>query len=179
MSKNLTERTTRSNAALSRRRFLVQAGTVLAASRVVPGRVAAQQTRVKDTCVFCRIVAGRSPGHKLWEDKEFFAFLDNKPINPGHTLLIPKLHYEYLFEMPEPKYERLLKRTRLLAAPLRTAMEAKRIGLIVEGFGVAHCHIHLVPIYGPGEMQKKGVVGVTNEEFEKIAVKIRPFLEKI
>lgn len=56
-----------------------------------------------------------------------------------------------------------------LSKPLKTAMNAKRIGVIVEGFGVAHVHIHLVPLQKGGELLQKGAVGVTDEEFAKIA----------
>lgn len=162
---------------LSRRRFLIQSGAALALTQTIAGQKV--QPEPRSECVFCKIVAGSVPAHKIWEDKEFLAFLDNKPINPGHTLLVPKQHYDYLFDLPESKYERITKLTRRLAGPLRTATESKRIGIIVEGFGVAHCHIHLVPINKGGELIKKGVVGVTDEEFEAIASKIRPLFRKI
>ncbi len=164
---------------ITRRRFLIGTAATMAAADLVAAHGVSLHTPENDECIFCRIIAGRAPGHKLWEDKEFFAFLDNKPINPGHMLLVPKQHYDYLFDMPRSKYDRIMKRTRRLAVPLKTAMAAKRIGLIVEGFGVAHCHIHLVPINGPGELQKKGVAGVTAEEFERVADVLRPFLKSI
>ena len=125
-------------------------------------------------CIFCKIVAGKLPAHKLWEDKDFFAFLDHKPINPGHTLLIPKKHAEYIFELAEPLYTKIFKDAQMLAKPLREAMKSTRIGVLVEGFGVSHLHIHLVPINkGDGFGARKGVTGVTEEEFKAVADKIR------
>jgi histidine triad (HIT) family protein len=75
--------------------------------------------------------------------------------------------------MPEKLYERIMSRTRKLAATLRIAMASKRIGIIVEGFGVDHCHVHLVPINGSNELSRKGVSDVPEEEFRRMADKIR------
>jgi histidine triad (HIT) family protein len=60
-----------------------------------------------------------------------------------------------------------------LAAPIRSAMGSKRIGVLVEGFGVDHSHVHLVPINGSNELTRKGVAGVTDEEFKKVADLLR------
>lgn len=157
--------------AVSRRTFLLGTGLGLTAATALNGQQKPVATQTE--CVFCKIVAGTLFSHKLWENKEFLAFLDNKPITPGHTLLIPRSHYDYLFDMPAPLYERAMKRVRMLSAPLGIAMGSKRIGIMVEGFGVAHCHIHLVPISKGGELVQKGKTGVSNEEFESVAVKVR------
>jgi histidine triad (HIT) family protein len=156
---------------LSRRSFVIAGGVGLAFS----GEMLAQtkDSRPDETCPFCKIVAGKLSAFKLWEDKNFLAFLDHKPISPGHTLLIPKDHYSYVFDMPEKLYERIMSRTRKLAATLRIAMASKRIGIIVEGFGVDHCHVHLVPINGSNELSRKGVSDVPEEEFRRMADKIR------
>lgn len=127
----------------------------------------------KSECVFCEFAAKRGKFVKLWEDKNFLAFLDYRPITEGHTLLIPKQHFDYLFDMPDKLYGKMLKRTKQLSKPIKTAMDAKRIGVIIEGFGVNHVHIHLVPINKGGELLKKGTVGVTEEEFAKTAEKIK------
>lgn len=161
-------------ASFSRRQFLTASGAVLAASQIIKSQ-AAQQTE----CVFCNIVAGKLAAPKIWEDKDFYAFLDHKPINPGHTLLIPKKHAEYIFELEEPLYGRIFKSAKKLAKPLREAMQSQRIGVLVEGFGVAHLHIHLVPINkGDGFGKRSGVTGVTEEEFKAVADKILAKISK-
>jgi histidine triad (HIT) family protein len=156
---------------ISRRSFVVAGCIGLAAG----DGLLAQSIHPKpdDRCPFCRIVAGTLSTFKLWEDKNFLAFLDHKPISPGHTLVIPKLHYPYLFEMPEKAYERLMSVSRKLAGPLRSAMGTKRIGVLVEGFGVDHCHVHLVPINGSNELTRKGVAGVSDEEFNRVSDQIK------
>jgi histidine triad (HIT) family protein len=155
----------------SRRDFLAAAGS----AGLLPlafSKNAQAQTNIKTDCVFCSFVAGKGKFFKVWEDKHFLAFLDHKPINPGHTLLIPKQHFEYIFELDKNLYVKIFERARKLAAPLKTATDAARIGVIIEGFGVAHVHVHLVPLHKSGELLKKGETGITDEEFSKTAEKI-------
>jgi histidine triad (HIT) family protein len=64
-----------------------------------------------------------------------------------------------------------------LSKAIKASTESRRIGMIVEGFGVAHAHIHLVPLYKSGELLKKGANGVTDEEFSKMAEKISALLD--
>jgi histidine triad (HIT) family protein len=130
------------------------------------------QIKAKADCVFCGFAAGKGKFYKVWEDKHFLAFLDYKPINPGHTLLVPKQHFEYIFEMDKNLYGKIFDRARELSETLKTATRATRIGVIVEGFGVAHVHVHLVPLHKGGELLKKGATDVTDEEFSKTAEKI-------
>lgn len=71
--------------------------------------------------------------------------------------------------MPDKRYSDIMSRTRKLSFPIRSAMSSKRIGVIVEGFGVNHCHVHLVPINGSNELTRKGATGVSDEEFKRVA----------
>ena len=159
---------------ISRRKFLIAGGAALA----VTGSIRSQTPRkAVENCVFCKIVAGTLASYKLWENKHFLAFLDNKPIMPGHTLIVPKEHHSYLFEMSEDDYEGIFERVRKLEPPLRKSMEAKRIGIIVEGFGVDHVHVHMVPMTGGGQLIQKGKTGVTDAEFEVVAERIRPAIK--
>ena len=156
---------------LTRRSFIVAGGIGSAAAAELFAQT--KDPKPVENCPFCRIVAGTLSTFKVWEDKNFLAFLDHKPISPGHTLVIPKLHYPYLFEMPENTYDRLMSVSRKLAEPLRSAMGTKRIGVLVEGFGVDHCHVHLVPINGSNELTKKGVAGVSDDEFKRVSDQIK------
>lgn len=164
----------RSLSSLPRRGFLAASGALfLAAANDQFAQIAEDRGKSDQNCVFCRIVSGKQSTFKVWEDRNYLAFLDHKPINTGHTLLIPKDHYEYLFDMPEKMYSRIMHNARALSAPLQAAMTAKRIGVIVEGFGVNHCHVHLVPINGGGELLKKGRTDVSEQEFFSIADRVK------
>lgn len=97
-------------------------------------------------CLFCKIIAGEIPCHKVWEDESHLAFLDIFPMRPGHALVIPKAHASELFDMDDAAYESLMRATRVVAKKLRAAMSVPRVGVVVKGFEVDHVHVHLVPI---------------------------------
>jgi histidine triad (HIT) family protein len=124
-------------------------------------------------CIFCRIIAGEIPSTKIWEDDDFFAFLDINPINPGHTLVIPKKHHDYLFTMDEPLYSKIFDAAKMLSKPLEKATGAKRIGVVVEGFLVPHVHVHLVPLHEGGELSFGRAKKAMTEELNETANKIK------
>lgn len=126
-----------------------------------------------DTCIFCKIIEGVEPAHGIWESDDFLAFLSIHPCNPGHTCLIPKAHVDYVFDLQEPLYSRLFQVARQLARPLKSAADAKRIGIAVEGFSVPHVHLHLVPLYDVSELDPHRHIQQTPEELSRMAVKIR------
>lgn len=103
-------------------------------------------------CVFCDIVSGKEPSYRVWEDADFVAFLDSNPVRPGHTLLIPKKHVEYVFDLPEPLYSKLFKTAKLVAQQVQKTTKAKRVGLTIEGFKVPHACLHLIPINKENEL---------------------------
>ena len=126
-----------------------------------------------DTCIFCEILNGSAPAHKIWENENYFAFLDINPVNPGHTMIIPKHHVDYVFDLEEPLYSELFRVTKQLSDPIKKAMQAGRIGVVTEGFSVSHLHVHLVPINGVNELDPTRAKRATAEELAVIAVRIR------
>jgi histidine triad (HIT) family protein len=119
-------------------------------------------------CVFCKIIRGEIPTQKVWEDDKYFAFLDQTPIKPGHTLLLPKKHTDYVFDLPDDEYSELMLRAKELSKMLKTKMNSKRIGVAIEGFGVPHVHIHLVPINHGHELSPSDAKPATKDELEKV-----------
>ena len=103
-------------------------------------------------CIFCEIVAGRVPERVLFEDADHIVIFPLEHINPGHLLLIPKRHTDYLFDMDATGYHALWAAAARFAPGLRSAMSAVRIGVVVEGFTVPHVHVHLVPLYARDEL---------------------------
>lgn len=106
-------------------------------------------------CVFCKIVAGQVPAEKVYEDQDVLAFLDIHPVNPGHLLVIPKAHIEHFQDLDKASYADLMQVVRKLARQVKAKVGSPRVGLIVEGFDVAHMHVHVVPIYGLGDIRTK------------------------
>jgi histidine triad (HIT) family protein len=99
-----------------------------------------------DDCVFCQIIQGKLSAHKIWEDERFLAILDINPNTPGHTLLLPKIHEPYVFNLTPGLYSGLFERARALSKPILEVSQAKRIGLVIQGFNVPHVHLHLIPM---------------------------------
>ena len=121
-----------------------------------------------ENCIFCKIVKGEIPAVKIWEDENYLAILDINSINPGHTLLIPKKHEDYLFDLNNEEYSGLMLKSKIVAELLKKKLNPKRIGMAVEGFGVPHIHIHLVPINNPYELNPEKAKKMSSEKLNKI-----------
>ncbi len=124
-------------------------------------------------CIFCKIVKGEIPAVKIWEDEKHLAFLDVNPVNPGHTLIIPKKHNDYLFDLNDEEYNKLMLDAKKIAQLLKEKINPERIGVIVEGFAVPHVHVHLVPINHGGELSLSRGKPASTEELNKIAERIK------
>jgi histidine triad (HIT) family protein len=129
-------------------------------------------------CIFCKIIAKEIPAAIVWEDEKFLAFLDLHPVNPGHLLIVPKEHSDTIFDMPDNLYQALFNTAKALSAPLQKAMGSVRVGMVVEGFGVPHVHLHLVPINGPHELDSTRAKAMPAEELAAIAEKIKKEIGK-
>ncbi len=123
-------------------------------------------------CIFCKIAAREVPGHIVFENDRFIAMLDIKPVNPGHILIIPKDHVEVVFAMDDARYAEAFAIAKALSAPLQRATAAKRIGLAVEGFGVDHAHVHLIPLHGPHELNPDRAKEASPEDLAAMAENI-------
>src|SRR6266566_678047 len=126
-----------------------------------------------ETCIFCQIIEGIEPAHKIWESDDFLAFLSLHPCNPGHTCLIPKTHVDYVFDLDEPLYSGIFQLAKQLSGPLKRATEAKRIGIAIEGFSVPHVHLHLVPLYNVAELDPHRHIKQNSVEVAEMAENIR------
>jgi len=99
-------------------------------------------------CRFCAIVAGDEPTHVVFEDERSLAFLDHRPLFPGHSLLVPREHHETIWDLPDELIGPLFSNARLLSAAIRSAMEAQGAFIALNNVvsqSVPHLHVHLVP----------------------------------
>jgi len=94
-------------------------------------------------CVFCKIIRGEIPCYKVYEDEAYFGFLDISPRNPGHSLLIPKVHYRWADEVPNfgAYFEKALK----LSKAIKSIVRPQYMSFQTFGVLVPHAHIHIVP----------------------------------
>ncbi len=122
--------------------------------------------------IFTKIINGKLPAFPLWENEDFIAILDIHPINPGHTLLIPKQQIDYIFDLPDELYNSMWQVAKWLAPFIQQAMQSKRIGIAVEGFGVPHVHVHLVPVNSGNELNPERATSASSEELTIVQNKI-------
>ena len=124
--------------------------------------------------IFSKIVAGEIPCHRVAEDERFLAFLDIFPLVPGHTLVIPKVEVDYIFDLPDDLLAGLHLFARDVARKVGAAMPCERVGMTVIGLEVPHAHIHLIPINGVADMNfERPKLTLEQEELAAIAEKIR------
>lgn len=97
--------------------------------------------------IFERIINGEIPSYKIYEDEKYYAFLDIRPISIGHTLIIPKIAIDYIFDLDNETYHGLFEIAIKIAPAIQKATNCQRVGMAVEGFGVPHAHLHLVPLF--------------------------------
>jgi histidine triad (HIT) family protein len=132
-----------------------------------------KQADKNNSCIFCKIIKGEIPCTKIEEDKKYFVMLDRHPINPGHVLIIPKKHTNYLFDLKDNEYKDLLLKAKDIAKILKRRLKPKRVGMAVEGFGVPHVHIHLVPLNKGNELNPERAKKMDVDKLNKIANKIK------
>jgi histidine triad (HIT) family protein len=96
--------------------------------------------------LFTKIIRGEIPAEKLLEDEHYLAFLDVRPIRPGHTLVIPKLEHDYIFTLDDTTLAGLLPFAKRLVPALEKVTGCLRVGVMVAGLEVPHTHVHLVPM---------------------------------
>lgn len=123
--------------------------------------------------IFTKIINGEIPCHKIAEDDRYLAFLDIRPINPGHTLVIPKQETDYIFDLDDDLLGGLMVFAKRVAQKIRPQVDNKRIGVIVAGIEVPHAHIHLVPFEKIPELTFANAKEANQDELADLAEKIR------
>ena len=133
-----------------------------------------------DKCIFCKIVKGEIPCHRVYEDNDYLAFLDIRPLNPGHTLVIPKKHYRWVFDLPDKELGVYFRVVKKIANALKRFLKADFVASAIIGMEVEHAHVWLVPRWfndRHGDAIDFGKAeDIPKEEMEKIAEKARKAL---
>ncbi|MDE5968606.1 MAG: HIT family protein [Muribaculaceae bacterium] len=119
--------------------------------------------------IFTRIVNGEIPSYKVAEDDRFYAFLDINPVQPGHTLVIPKQEVDYIFDLDNDTYAGLTLFAKKVAEAIKAAVTCRKVGMAVIGLEVPHAHIHLVPMQAEKDMDFARHVELPASEMTAIA----------
>jgi histidine triad (HIT) family protein len=141
-------------------------------------------TLVDSSCVFCSIIDGRLPAAEVYQDKNFLVLMDKYPINVGHTLVVPKLHYDNLLLMPPKEVGRLYSLVAIIAESVVSGVNA--VGFNVgQNNGraanqiVPHVHVHIIPRFDDDSPNGKWPIRrvASRKELLEIAQKIKRFLD--
>lgn len=124
-------------------------------------------------CLFCNFVKKEIPCEIIYEDDEYLAFLDINPMHPGHTLVIPKKHTDYIFDLNEEELSKLFITCKKVSTKLKKAINTEKVGIVVEGFLVRHAHVHLVPMNKGMALDPCLQKRATKKELENIFNKIK------
>ena len=98
--------------------------------------------------VFSRIIAGELPARFVWKDDQAVAFLSNRPLRPGHTLVVPRLEVDHWLDVDPQILSHLTKVAQAIGRAQMAAFNPARVGMLIAGLEVPHLHIHVVPIGG-------------------------------
>lgn len=124
----------------------------------------------ENNCIFCKIVKGGIPCHKIWEDEKHLAFLSIFPNTDGFSVVIPKKHFSsYAFDLSDEILSELVITSKKVAKLIDSKLEdVGRTGMIFEGFGVDHAHAKLFPMHGTADIKKwKEIKSNVDKFFEK------------
>ncbi len=129
-------------------------------------------------CIFCEIAEGKIPSYKVYEDELVIAFLDLSQVTLGHTLVLPKKHYETLLDCPKEVQARMIEVASLIAQKQLTNLHAKGYNLINNGYAIAgqsvmHAHIHVIPRYDENDNLKIEFTPTEKPDYEGILAKLK------
>ena len=122
--------------------------------------------------IFSKIVDGSIPCYKVHEDDDCLAFLDINPNSFGHTLCILKREVDYLFDLNDVEYNKLMNFSKKVANGLEKSVTCKRVALSVVGLEVPHVHVHLIPLNSMSDMDFSKSIQLEKKDFENLALKI-------
>ena len=124
--------------------------------------------------IFTKIIKGEISCFKVLENEDFIAFLDVNPVNKGHTLVVPKLQIDYIYDLPEDIFSKLFIFSKKVAQMLKNSFRCNRIGISIVGLEVPHAHIHLIHINNIEDMNfERPRVNYSKDDFELILKKIQ------
>ena len=123
--------------------------------------------------IFSKIINGEIPCYKIAEDDNYFAFLDIRPLNAGHTLVVTKREVDYIFDLQDNELQGLIVFAKKIAVAIKKTIPCERIGMTVIGIEVPHTHIHLSPINSVYDLDFRNTKEISKEKMVEIAEKIK------
>jgi histidine triad (HIT) family protein len=123
--------------------------------------------------IFSKIIAGEIPSYKIAEDEKFFAFLDIFPLVEGHTLVVPKVEVDNIFDLEDDYLSALLVFAKPIAKAIEKSFSCNRCGIEVIGLEVPHAHLHLIPINSSDDLNfTRGKLKLSEEQLKSAQQKV-------
>ena len=123
--------------------------------------------------IFTKIIHGEIPSYKIAESEKFYAFLDIFPLQKGHTLIVPKIEVDKIFDLPDTYLSELMLFSKPIAHAIAASFPCNRVGMATVGLEVPHAHVHLIPINAAVDMEfSQPKLSFTAEEFKAIQILI-------
>jgi len=128
---------------------------------------------MKDS-IFTKIIKGEIPSQKVYEDDKTIAFLTIEPLNPGHTLVVPKKQVEFLWDLDDATYAAVMQTSKKVANRIKEVLKPTYVGMEVVGVDVPHAHVHVIPFESARELHKNTdeLIQPSQEELNDIANKL-------
>lgn len=126
--------------------------------------------------IFKKIIDGEIPCHKIAEDDRFLAFLDVRPVKPGHTLVIPKQEVDYIFDLDDALLGGIILFARPVAKAIQKVVPCQKVGVTVIGLEVRHTHVHLIPVNAIGDINFANARAEDPARLADMAARIRAAL---
>ena len=123
--------------------------------------------------IFSKIIAGQIPCYKIAESDRLFAFLDIYPVQKGHTLVIPKIEVDKIFDVPDEYLAQLLVFAKPIAKAIESSFKCDRVNILTVGLEVPHAHVHVIPINQTNDMN------LLNKKLKLSAEEMKEIQEKI
>lgn len=128
--------------------------------------------------IFTKIINKQAPAVIVYEDDKNIAILSINPNSTGHTLVIPKIQIDEFTDVSEQVFLSSMALARKLSIVLKRVFKPNRIGLVIEGFAVAHLHIHLIPMNQIGDLDHNRAGSASMGELEKVGKQIRDAIDR-
>jgi histidine triad (HIT) family protein len=123
--------------------------------------------------IFSKIIASEIPGYKIAENEKFFAFLDIFPLREGHTLVVPKVEVDKIFDLGDDYLSEMLVFARPIAKAIEASFRCNRCGISVVGIEVPHAHMHLIPINSANDLNfTQAKMKASDEDLKRVQANI-------
>lgn len=137
---------------------------------------------MSEDCPFCALCSSADQSYFAYADDSVVCFPDRRPINPGHLLVVPRVHIDSIWQLPNDLYAQVMGVAKRLAVAVEGTFRPIRVGVIVAGFDVRHAHVHLVPMHDYHDITSKSLLEAKRsilapEELRSVAEQIQRQLQ--